>query len=91
MANSAQRFGTVGHQQLWLITDKFGLKPIYYAENATRLIFASEIKAVLCDPNVSRRQNPRGLAQFFSLGHFWNNDTFYDAISRHSRGDGRQV
>ena len=69
------------HQKLVLVTDKFGLKPIYYTEDPARLIFASEIKGVLCDPHVSRNQNTRGLAQFFSLGHFWNNDTFYDAIS----------
>ncbi len=67
-------------QKLLLITDKFGLKPIYYAENDSRLLFASEIKALLCDPAVSRNQNVRGLAQFFSLGHFWNNDTFYEAV-----------
>ncbi len=69
-----------GQQKLFLITDKFGLKPIYHAEAESRLLFASEIKSLLCDSNVSRDQNPRGLAQFFSLGHFWNNDTFYDSI-----------
>lgn len=67
-------------QKLFLITDKFGLKPIYFAEESGRLVFASEIKAILCDGQISRAQNPRGLAQFFSLGHFWNDDTFYDAI-----------
>ena len=67
-------------QKLFLVTDKFGLKPIYYAEGESRLLFASEIKALLCDPGVSRDQNVRGLAQFFSLGHFWNNDTFYEAV-----------
>ncbi len=67
-------------QKLLLVTDKFGLKPIYYAEGESRLLFASEIKALLCDPGVSRNQNVRGLAQFFSLGHFWNDDTFYDAV-----------
>lgn len=67
-------------QKLLLVTDKFGLKPIYYTATSNQLLFASEIKAILTDPQVSRDQNVRGLAQFFSLGHFWNNETFYDAI-----------
>lgn len=67
-------------QKLLLVTDKFGLKPIYYSLDPARLVFASEIKAILSDAGVSRKQNVRGLAQFFSLGHFWNDDTFYDAI-----------
>ena len=67
-------------QKLLLITDKFGLKPIYYAETSARLLFGSEIKTILFDGDVSRNQNVRGLAQFFSLGHFWNQDTFYESI-----------
>lgn len=67
-------------QKLFLITDKFGLKPLYYTQAGERFLFASEIKALLCDGEVSRHQNVKGLAQFFSLGHFWNADTFYESI-----------
>lgn len=67
-------------QKLLLITDKFGLKPIYYAKQPSQVLFASEIKAILCEPTISRQQDVRGLSQFFSLGHFWNNETFYESV-----------
>jgi asparagine synthase (glutamine-hydrolysing) len=67
-------------QRLVLVTDRFGMKPLYYAAPGGKLVWASEIKAVLADPGVSRRLNPRGIAQFFSFGHFFGDDTLLDSV-----------
>src|SRR5262250_2186319 len=41
-------------QTLWIARDRVGKKPLYYLLDDDRLIFASEIKAILEMPGVSR-------------------------------------
>jgi asparagine synthase (glutamine-hydrolysing) len=54
-----------GAQRLTLARDPFGEKPLYYARTRDgRLVFGSEIKALLHDPGVDGRENPRALAAF---------------------------
>jgi asparagine synthase (glutamine-hydrolysing) len=67
-------------RQLVLVNDRFGMKPLYYASLGGRLLFASEIKALLCDRDVSRRPDLAGIAQFFTYGQLLGQETFYEAI-----------
>lgn len=39
---------------LFLARDHFGVKPLYYSQNNDHFYFASELKAILCDPTVPR-------------------------------------
>jgi asparagine synthase (glutamine-hydrolysing) len=41
-------------RELWLIRDRIGIKPVYYSLHDGRLVFASEIKALLEDPDQKR-------------------------------------
>ena len=47
---------------LVLARDRLGIKPLYYAERGGRLAFASELKAVLVDPEVDRDARSGGAA-----------------------------
>lgn len=38
-----------------LAQDRFGIKPLYFHRNAERVVAASEIKALFCDPDVPRQ------------------------------------
>jgi asparagine synthase (glutamine-hydrolysing) len=67
-------------RKLILVTDRFGMKPLYYARLPGRLLFASEIKALLADPDVSRRTSLRGLSQFFTFGQLLGEDTLFDGV-----------
>lgn len=67
-------------QRLFLARDRIGEKPLYYYQDGKRLIFGSEIKAILTDPSVPRRVNPRGLSNFLAFGRAVAPETMYDGI-----------
>jgi asparagine synthase (glutamine-hydrolysing) len=56
--------------ELVLARDPFGVRPLYVAEHAGRLSFASEVKALFAaDPSLPRRLDAGGLDQLFT---FWS-------------------
>jgi len=40
------------HQELLIVRDRMGIKPLYYTQIDERLYFASEIKALLVCPEI---------------------------------------
>jgi asparagine synthase (glutamine-hydrolysing) len=67
-------------RQLILVNDRFGMRPLYYAQAGGHLTFATEVKAVLADPEVGRERSLRGIAQFFTYGQLFGEDTLYESI-----------
>jgi asparagine synthase (glutamine-hydrolysing) len=57
-------------QRLLLARDRLGILPLFYTMAEGRLLFASEIKALLCHPSVPRRIDLDGLDQIFT---YWCN------------------
>ncbi|MDR1263898.1 MAG: asparagine synthase (glutamine-hydrolyzing) [Oscillospiraceae bacterium] len=53
--------------QLYLARDRFGIKPLYYAERKGRLLFASELKALLAHPDVEPALDHMGLWELLFL------------------------
>jgi len=68
------------HRRLTLVNDRFGMTGLYYSLLPGRLLFASEIKALLVDAELSRRTNPRGIAQFFTFGQLLGEDTLLEEV-----------
>ncbi len=56
-------------QRLWLVRDRLGIKPLFYLHRRDRLLFASEIKGILCDPTVKRQIDLHGLHHYLSLNY----------------------
>jgi asparagine synthase (glutamine-hydrolysing) len=54
-------------QRLWLIRDRIGIKPLYYTTVGGRLVFASEIKAILTLPEVPRRVDHEAMFHYLSF------------------------
>ncbi|MBT4338462.1 MAG: asparagine synthase (glutamine-hydrolyzing) [Bacteroidetes bacterium] len=48
--------------------DRFGMKPLYYYKDDNRFIFASEIKALLCSPDVKSSPNIPYIKDFYANG-----------------------
>jgi asparagine synthase (glutamine-hydrolysing) len=55
-------------RRLLLARDRVGKKPLYYAQDGDRLLFASELKSLLQDPALKRALNLEALDTYFSLG-----------------------
>jgi asparagine synthase (glutamine-hydrolysing) len=56
-------------RDLFLARDGFGVKPLYYAETAGGFLFASELKALLLCPELSRELDLVALHQY--LAYLW--------------------
>ncbi len=56
-------------QQLFLARDRVGIKPLFYCQSGPDLIFASEIKALLKHPLVTRTLDPLSVSKYFSYGY----------------------
>jgi len=55
-------------QSLFLARDRLGVKPLFLAEQKHRLIFGSELKALLAHPTVKPELDQEGLAEVFAIG-----------------------
>ncbi len=70
-------------QTLLLARDRIGEKPLYYYEEAgQRLLFGSEIKALLTDPTVPREVDLGGLRNFLTFGHAVAPKSIYRGINK---------
>lgn len=67
---------------LFLARDRIGEKPLYYYRDSWRLVFGSEIKAILADPTLPRQLNLRGLVNFLTFGHAVGPETIYANVHK---------
>src|SRR5438034_669616 len=67
-------------RQLLLARDRLGIKPLYYTQAGGRLIFGSEIKAILQHPSVKIVLNTEGLNNFLSLKYVPAPQTMFQDI-----------
>jgi asparagine synthase (glutamine-hydrolysing) len=56
------------HESLFMARDRLGVKPLFFKEHGSSLLFGSEIKAVLAHPDVLAEIDREGLQEVFGLG-----------------------
>lgn len=66
--------------RLVLGRDRLGKKPLYYWTRCDRLVFASEIKAVLAHPWVSRDLEPEAIDAYLTFGYVPSPRTFFAGV-----------
>jgi asparagine synthase (glutamine-hydrolysing) len=67
-------------RRLLLARDRLGIKPLYYTQAGGRLIFGSEIKAILQHPSVQVLLNREALNNFLSLKYVPAPQTMFEGI-----------
>ena len=70
----------VKNQRVLVVNDRYGLRPLYYAEKDERLLFGSEVKAILEDNTFKKEINDEAVAEFFTFGQLLGNKTFFKGI-----------
>jgi asparagine synthase (glutamine-hydrolysing) len=69
-------------RRLLLARDRLGIKPLYYAATPRGLVFASELKAVLCHGDVRRRISPAALSHYLSFGTTPSDQSIIDGVRK---------
>jgi asparagine synthase (glutamine-hydrolysing) len=69
-------------QRLVLVRDPLGIKPLFYARLPDRVIFASEMKAILPLMPKAPEVNPRGLSQYLHTHCTTGEETIFADIHR---------
>ncbi|WP_338667735.1 asparagine synthase (glutamine-hydrolyzing) [Pseudodesulfovibrio methanolicus] len=68
--------------RFFLFRDRFGIKPLFYHLNGSRLLFGSEIKCLLQSPDVTRTVNQQAVRSYLCsqiLDH--RPETFFEGIN----------
>ena len=69
-------------RSLTLVRDRLGIKPVYYYQDDKKVIFASEIKAILAHPEVRTRIDRQGLAGYLRYGFTPPDRTLFAGIRK---------
>jgi asparagine synthase (glutamine-hydrolysing) len=74
------------HKSLFLARDRVGIKPLYYAQTRNSVIFASEIKAILADPEMSAEVSPPMIDRFLSFDYLPGEQTLFRNVHKLAPG-----
>jgi asparagine synthase (glutamine-hydrolysing) len=67
-------------RRLFLARDRFGVKPLYWYLRNGAFVFASEIKAILAHPRVSRDVCYPALNEYFTFQNVLTDATLFDGV-----------
>ena len=69
-------------RKLVLARDRVGKKPLFYAADPERILFGSELKALLAGDSLSRRIDEQALSDYFSFGYIPAPKTIYRSVRK---------
>lgn len=66
---------------LMLARDRYGIKPLYIAQQGGSIAFASEQKALLANPGLQRRLDKSALLEYFTFQNLFTDRTLLEDVS----------
>jgi asparagine synthase (glutamine-hydrolysing) len=87
-AAALQRFNGMFALALWdrrerrllLARDRYGIKPLYFAQQGRMFAFGSEQKAILAVPGIERRLDKPALLEYFTFQNFFTDHTLLEDL-----------
>ncbi len=67
-------------QELLLARDRYGIKPLYYAQQGYLFAFGSEQKAITSLPNFRRKLNKPALFEYFTFQNIFTDQTLLEDV-----------
>lgn len=67
-------------ERLYLVRDRFGVKPLYLWRTPERLAFASEVKAFMAHPDFRVRVNESALREYFTFQNLFRPHTLFEGV-----------
>lgn len=67
-------------RSLLLARDRFGVKPLYYANVGNTFLFGSEVKALLASGELSAKLNRAGLQEYLTFQNFFTDQTLFAGV-----------
>lgn len=67
-------------RQLLLVRDRLGIKPLYYAQTAGSILFASEIKSLFQADGFAAELDPQGLRRYLAYRHPYGHGTLFKGV-----------
>jgi asparagine synthase (glutamine-hydrolysing) len=67
-------------QQVHFITDRYGLRHLYWSKKGRNIAWASEVKAFLCLPWLTLTIDQQSVNDFFSIGYLLENRTWFNEV-----------
>lgn len=67
-------------EDLFLVRDRYGIKPLYYAHTGSSIVFGSEQRAIREYPAVRAELDKRALLEYFTFQNIFTDRTFVEDI-----------
>src|SRR5205823_2953560 len=62
------------------VSDRYGLRPIYWTRTERRLAYAGEVKSLLESPDARKVIDPRAIVEWLSFGYLLENRTWISGL-----------
>jgi asparagine synthase (glutamine-hydrolysing) len=72
----------VPRRRVFAARDHFGIKPLYYWRHGERLVFVSEIKALLAHPDFVARVDSTGLTDYLTFQYVLGEETLFAGVRK---------
>jgi len=76
---------------LFLARDRLGKKPLYYYRKGDRFLFASEIKSILCAPDIDRSVRSDAVQDYFFYQYVPDPKTIFQCVHKLAPGQWMKV
>lgn len=73
--------------EMIIVRDRFGVKPLYYQQTESSIIFSSEIKAILASGKVDKSMNYQSLYEYMWFVSPMGTNTIYSSVEKVAPGE----